>query len=264
MRERINGTVLAWDDVGTGEPLVLIHGIAECRQAWRHQLEPFSRQFRVIACDIRGFGESETGNAEGQLEQYVTDIRELLLRLGVRRARIVGFSMGGVITQRFAIDHSEMTRAVVIAASSSLVNRRASQYHLQRVELAETKGLEAIRTASVEDAPACFAVSPPEVVEAYREVRRAGVQDPRGYANAGRAMASLYEQPVTEELTQVRSPALVITGERDVFCPPRASEIIHSKIAQSVLRIIPAVGHCLHWEDPAGFNSTVLDFLTSV
>lgn len=263
MREHINGTVLAWDASGAGEPVLLVHGIGEARGAWRHQLEDFKGRFRVIACDVRGFGDSETGNGTGRVEQLAADLRALLDRLGAGPARVIGFSMGGVIAQRFALDHPDMTRAVVIAASSSVVNRRAADFYLERAALAERNGVGALRAAAMEDAASCFAISGPEVVEAYREVRRNGVREAAGFANAARAMASLLEAPLTEALAGLRAPALVITGERDVFCPPRASEIIHARIPGSVLRVVPGVGHCLHWEDPAGFNRTVLDFLAS-
>jgi 3-oxoadipate enol-lactonase len=263
MREPVAGTTLAWDDLGTGDPVVLIHGLSESRHAWRHQTAAFARRFRVIACDVRGFGESETSDADGRLERYADDVRALLVHLGIARARIVGFSMGGVIAQRFAIDHSAMIRVVVIAASSSVVNRQAVAYYRGRADVAEQQGLEAIREASAGDAGACFALAPPEVVETYRQLRRAGIVDPRGYMYAARAMASLHEHPLTKELGQVRCPTLVITGERDVFCPPRASEIIAGAIPGSILTIVPAVGHCLHWDDPARFNEAVLEFLAS-
>ncbi|MBI2525704.1 MAG: alpha/beta fold hydrolase [Candidatus Rokubacteria bacterium] len=263
MREHINGTVLAWDESGAGEPALLVHGIGETRSAWRHQLEDFGARFRVIACDVRGFGESETGDGAGSVEQLAADLRALLDRLGAGPARVIGFSMGGVIAQRFALDHPDMTRAVVIAASSSVVNRRAADYYLERAALAERDGVAALRAAAMGDAAVCFTVSGADIIEAYREVRRNGVRDAAGFANAARAMASLLEAPLTEALAGLRAPALVITGERDIFCPPKASEIIHARIRGSLLRIVPAVGHCLHWEDPATFNRTVLDFLAS-
>ncbi|MBI4241436.1 MAG: alpha/beta fold hydrolase, partial [Candidatus Rokubacteria bacterium] len=192
------------------------------------------------------------------------DLHVLLVHLGVDRAAIVGFSMGGVIAQRFAIDHPEMTSALVIAASSSVVNRQAAEYYLERAKLADTQGLEAVRATTASDAAACFAASSAEVVEAYRQLRREAIRDARGYVNACRAMASLREQPLTQQLVGVRCPSLVITGERDFLCPPKASEIIHAKLPNSRLRIAPGVGHCLHWEDPAGFNGAVIGFLSSV
>lgn len=263
MRGHINGTLLGWDETGEGEVVLLIHGIAESRQSWLYQVEPFSRRYRVVACDLRGFGVSNTGEATGTLAQYAADVFELLARLDVKEARVVGFSMGGVIAQRFAIDHPEVTRAVVIAASSSVVGHRAAKHYLDRAELARARGGDAIRELSLEDARACFAFSPPEVVDAYCEVRRAAIQDPLGFANACETMASLRDRPLTEDLGGIRAPTLVITGERDAFCPPVASEIMHNKIRRSTLQIVPAAGHCLHWEDAGGFNHRVLDFLAS-
>ena len=176
----LNGTVLAWEESGTGPAVLLVHGLSETHASWRYQRDLFSQQFRVIACDVRGFGESETGEAAPRPEQYAHDLRALLIHLGVERAAIVGFSMGGVIAQCFAIHHPEMTRALVIAASSSVVNRQAAEYYLERAKLAETQGLEAVRAAAVSDAAACFVASSPEVLEAYRQLRRGAISDARG------------------------------------------------------------------------------------
>lgn len=262
--EVINGVRLAWEEVGRGVPLVLVHGIAESRRAWTHQLASLAERFHVVAMDVRGFGESEPGTSNGRLADYGDDVAALVRRLGGGPAVVVGFSMGGVIVQRFALDHPAEARAIVIAASSSVVSRRAAADYLERAELAETKGVEAVRQASVEDAAQCFTVSPPEVVEAYREIRRGGVRDARGFAAAAHAMASLRDKPLTPELAGIRCPALVVTGERDVFCPPRASEIIAGALLGARLEIVPRVGHCLHWEDAEGFNRLVLDFLSGV
>lgn len=263
MRDHINGTVLGWDELGAGEPVVLVHGIGESRAAWRHQWHALAARYRVIACDVRGFGDSGTGDATGSIAQLAADVRGLLERLDAGPAHVIGFSMGGVIVQRFALDHPDMTRTVVIAASSSVVNRRAADFYLERARVAERDGVEAIRAAAMADADACFALAGPEVVEAYRDVRRTAVRDAAGFANAARAMASLLEAPLTEALASLRAPALVLTGERDTFCPPRASEIIHARIPGARLAIAPAVGHCLHWENPTGFNETVIGFLAT-
>jgi pimeloyl-ACP methyl ester carboxylesterase len=259
----LNGAVLAWEESGAGPPVLLVHGLSETHASWRYQREVLAQRFRVIACDVRGFGESETGDAASRPDQYADDLHALLVHLGIARAAIVGFSMGGVIGQSFAIRHPGLTSALVIAASSSVVNRQAAEYFLERARLAETLGLEAVRATTVSDAAACFATSSPEVVEAYRQLRRGAIRDARGYRNACRAMASLREQPLTEGLANIRCPSLVITGERDSLCPPKASEIIRAKIPDSRLSIAAGVGHCLHWEDPSGFNEIVVDFLSS-
>jgi pimeloyl-ACP methyl ester carboxylesterase len=263
-RAALNGTVLAWEESGAGPAVVLIHGLSETHASWRYQRDALSARFRVIACDVRGFGESETGTPDPVVEQYGDDLRALLTYLDLRTTAIVGFSMGGVIAQRFAIDYPETTSALVVAGSSSVVNRQAAEYYLTRAVLAEGKGLAAIWATTVEDAARCFAGADSEIVEAYRELRRGAVRDPRGYANACRAMASLRERPLARDLERIRCPALVITGERDLFCPPKASEIIHSGLPGSRMHILPGAGHCLHWEDPTGFNAVVVGFLSSL
>ena len=265
MRDTLNGTSIEWDEAeaGAGAGVVLVHGLSEDRAAWRHQAEPFRQRFRTILYDVRGFGGSEAADANGTIDQYAEDLRALLARLGLRRAAIVGFSMGGVIAQRFAVDHPELPSALVIAGSSSVVNAQAATYYRERAALADAGELEAVRAASAADGQGCFARSAPDVIEAYCGLRRRALREPRGYASACRAMASLHERPLTKALAGIRCPALVLTGERDGFCPPRAAEIIHANLANGRLRILPRAGHCLHWEDAAGFNEAVLDFLSA-
>lgn len=264
MKEEINGTLIAWDEVGQGKPLVLIHGLSETRAAWRYQLPQFQERFRLISYDIRGFGESETGRAEGRPEQLAKDLAALLSRLEIARAYVLGFSMGGVIAQRFAIDYPEMALGLVIASSSSVVNRQGFQYLQQRASLAESGGLEAVNGLNRQDAPSFFVGDRRELVEGYLEIRLGAVRDVRGYINACRAMASLYERPLTEELRSIACPALAITGEHDTICPPKASQIIQGQIPGCRLCILPAAGHLAHWENSAAFNDTVLGFLASL
>lgn len=262
MKKEINGALCAWDDSGIGEPLVLIHGLSETRAAWHHQVQEFSRHFRVITYDVRGFGESETGIPEGTPQQFARDVAGLLSNLGIDQACLWGFSMGGVIAMRFAIDYPRMVKALVVASSSSRINRQAVEFFKLRSSLATSDDLTGLIDLNTQDAKACVAENRPDLVQRYIDLRTSAVQDPKGYANACGAMTSLYEHPLTEELGGIKCPTLVITGERDMFCPPKASSIIQNGISGSSLRILPGAGHCAHWEQAASFNSIALDFLT--
>lgn len=264
MKEEINGALCAWDDSGIGEPLVLIHGLSETRAAWHHQVQEFSRNFRVITYDVRGFGESETGIPEGTPQQFARDVAGLLSNLGIDQACLWGFSMGGVIAMRFTIDYPRMVKALVLASSSCRINRQAVEFFKLRSSLATSDDLTGLIDLNTQDAKACVTEDRPDLVQRYIDLRTSAVQDPKGYANACAAMASLYEHPLTEDLAGIKCPTLVITGERDVFCPPKASSIIQNGIPGSNLRILPGAGHCAHWEQAATFNRIALDFLTRV
>jgi len=264
MKAFLNGTTLAWEETGQGKPLVLVHGLSEERSVWRYQVPAFRDRFRLIAVDVRGFGESALGEGREDARQFAEDLRALLDHLGIPQAVLWGFSMGGVIVQRFGVDFPERCQALVIASSSSRVGRSAVEWFRTRAERARREGLPAVQALNREDASGFFASAPPERVEEYIRLRMEAVRDPLGYANACMAMARLGEAPLDPDLPRIACPTLVFTGERDPMCPPRASEIIHRAIAGSRLAILPGLSHLAHWEDPDAVNRTVRAFLDEV
>ena len=102
---------------------VLIHGLSETREVWWRQVAHLEQSMRVVAYDIRGFGNSPTGAADGTVRQFADDLGQLLSAFGTGPAWLVGFSMGGVIAQRFALDFPQLTRGLVLVASSCSVGR---------------------------------------------------------------------------------------------------------------------------------------------
>src|SRR5262249_56982011 len=92
-------------------------------------------------------------------------------------------------------------------------------------------------------------------------IRRQSTGDPRGFANACRAMVRLHDEPLDPDLGKIQAPALVISAERDFLCPPRAGEIIAAGIPDARLEVLPASGHQVPVERPAELSRAVLAFL---
>lgn len=254
---------LSATDTGRGPAVVLVHGLSETGDAWRFQIEALARGFRVIACDVRGHGQSPTGEGLGTPEQLAADVAALMAARSIERAHVVGFSMGGVIGQRLAIDHPHLVSSLVLVASSSKCNDAANQFFLDRIRTGETEGLPGVRAVNEADAPGCFATGAADVVAAYVALRVSAIRDPAGYVNACRAMRTMHERPLIPELDRIRVPTLVIAGGRDAYCPPRASAMIADRIAGAQLRVFPENGHCLHWESPQAFNAALASFLAA-
>src|SRR5919198_787643 len=97
VRASVNGTELAWFEVGRGEPVVLVHGLADDHRAWRRVVAPLMLTRRVVLYDLRGHGGSPLGDADGSLAQLGADLVEVLDDAGLDRAAIAGFSLGGTI-----------------------------------------------------------------------------------------------------------------------------------------------------------------------
>ena len=243
MRTQSRDITVAWHEVGRGEPLVLVHGLADDHRAWRRALPNLVLRRHVLLYDFRGHGETELGRAGGTLQQLADDLVAWIDAIGLARAAIAGFSLGGTIAMRAAIDHPERIESLVLVATSSRVGRGAADWYRERAEMVDRDD-PSLRVALEADTAQVYASAPGELEEGLR-IRRDSTRDPRGYANACRAMHGLSQSPLDPELARIKAPALVIAGADDANCPPRAGEIIAAGIVGSRLEVIPETGHAI-------------------
>lgn len=238
---------------------MLVHGLADDHRAWRKVLTWLALDRRVIAYDVRGHGQTSLGQAEGTLGQLSADLVALLDALELERVDLCGFSMGGTIVMRSAIDHPHRVRRLLPVATSSRVGRAAAQWYRERIELG-SQGVERIQVTLREDTRDQFANAPNEFDDHWR-TRRESTADPRGYVNGCRAMVSLNSEPLDPELNGIQARTLVIAAELDSHCPPAAAQIIVDRISSAQLVVIPGSGHQVEVERPAELSATVLEFL---
>ena len=130
---RTNGIRLAYDDQGTGVPLLFLHAFPLNRSMWASQLAALSQTFRTIALDMRGHGESDAPLWNFSLEQYADDVCALLDHLAIPQTVLVGLSMGGYISLAFARKHGNRLKALVLAdtrAQADSADSRTGRFHL--------------------------------------------------------------------------------------------------------------------------------------
>jgi pimeloyl-ACP methyl ester carboxylesterase len=256
MRARTGDIETAWFEVGRGSPMVLIHGLADDHRLWRKALPDLALRHRVILYDVRGHGQSTVGEADGTLDQLGDDLHRLLDAVGVESASVAGFSLGGTIAMRLAIDHPESVDALFAVATSSRVGSSAAQWYADRASM----GGPELRATIDRDTVEAYHISPGELEEGLA-IRRQSTHDPAGYRNAARAMAGLRARPLDPELVKVRARTLIVCADLDQHCPPRAGEIIAAGIADSTMEIISGSGHMLPAERPQELASLMIAFL---
>lgn len=105
---------LHYEEKGTGEPVILLHGNGESGEYFVHQMEYFSRWYRMIAVDTRGHGKSPRGSAPFTIRQFAEDLRELLDELKIERANLLGFSDGGNTALVFALKYPERVKKLIL------------------------------------------------------------------------------------------------------------------------------------------------------
>ena len=122
----------------------LIHGLSESRSVWSRQVDFLQRSMNVVSYDVRGFGQSPVGAGNGTVGQMADDLAQILSACDTGPAWLIGFSMGGVIAQRFALDFPGLVRGLLLVASSCKVGRPGQEFFNSRIEQVSRDGLAAI------------------------------------------------------------------------------------------------------------------------
>lgn len=240
---------------------MLLHGLADTHDLWRHQLGPLSRRHRLIAVDLRGHGRSRYDGSDYSLEDAADDVRSTMAEAGIERAVVIGLSMGGGVAQMLALTHPECVRALVLVSTSSEFPMATRERFLTRAAHAEAEGMAAVVDATVPRwfTPA-FADAHPEEVE---RTRRSVLDiDPRAFAAASRANAI---RDLTRQLRSITCPVAFVGGADDPARPNRALEIYRRELPDlRTAEILDGASHLVPVEAPDRFNDLVLRFLAEL
>jgi 2-hydroxy-6-oxonona-2,4-dienedioate hydrolase len=257
----VNGATLYYELVDEAEPLVLVHaGIADSRM-WDAQIEAFAQHYRVIRYDMRGFG--KTAMVEGPYSHH-EDLRGLLDSLDVRRAHLLGCSMGGATVLDFALRFPERVGALVLvgaAVSGFEADVGRPKQWDELVAADEAGDLERISELEVQiwvDGPGR---QPEDVPAAVRDlVREMNLIALRNEA-AGLGEELPPEPPAMDRLVEIQAPSLVIVGDSDQPRITAAADLLERELPNVQKVVMPGVAHLPNMERPQEFNRIVLDFL---
>lgn len=260
MRIRAGDLNLSYETYGENGPwLVLCHGLGAGLRSMRNAAEKLSGKYRVLIWDNRGIGESDTAPAGGDysIKTHARDLANLMDALGVDKAIVHGVSWGGVLGLRFVIDYPKKVRAFICDSSSAEVNERAAQNWIARGEIYLKEGPAGLRGApgGVNDGSRAAAARPEPVEGQAGGVARApagggggpgaaGPQaDPQAYYETCKAVASLYEHPMNDELPGIKVPTVAIVGENDQTAGVGGTVKISRAIPGCKLVILKDTGH---------------------
>ncbi len=236
--------------------VLLVHGILMDRSVWDPVIDALSRDFRVIALDLRGFGKSTFSTPEISFEDHAADLVEVCEQLQLSRPTLVGWSMGGAVAQvAAAADPARWSRLVLVDATPQLIADADFP-----AAVAPTAGEELVTLLATDFERGCRAFAAlisPESPEVAASLGGIAARTDQGVALAAFASsASRKLQPLAPSIT---TPTVVICGEADAVCPVGASEFLASAIpgARSPVEIIPGAGHAPFLTRPAQFLSTL-------
>ena len=248
----------AYDLAGpSAAPLVtLVHGLGLNRHTWDALLPDLAARYRVLNYDLFGHGESAPPPAPPTLTLFSQQLRELLDRVGVERCAVVGFSLGGMINRRFALDHAARVAALVILNSPHERDPEAQRLVEERVEQTAAGGPAATLQSTLERwfTPAFLAGRPP-VVERVREWVLCN--DPDTYTQCRRVLARGVTELVRPQ-PPIVAPTLVMTCEHDSGSTPAMTQAIVAEIPGARAVVLPGLQHM---EAPERFAPPLLGFL---
>lgn len=229
---RLNGIRLYFETYGKGPPMLLLHGNGQSISAVRHQIAFFSAQYRVVAPDNRGHGQSQLGEGRLTYEQMAEDMNALLDELNLKQVCVLGWSDGGILGLLLAINHPDKVGKLAIMGANL---NPAGAYDWARTWVAEQDKQAAAMLARGDTS------QPWPVYRQYFDL--------------------LGKQPNIEvaKLKRVSAPTLVMAGDKDVIRDEHTIEIFHA-LPKAHLCIFPGATHMIPEEDPELFNRTVERF----
>jgi 3-oxoadipate enol-lactonase len=264
MGARINGTELEWRDHGEGDAVLLIHGFPLNSAMWGAQFAALSRDWRLIAPDLRGFGASEPGHEPVfGMDLLARDIAGLLDHLCIAQAVVCGLSMGGYVAFEFLRQFRDRVRALVLcdtrAGPDSPDSQRARNTLAERV-LAENTTEPVVEGLLPRLVCSHTARRNPGVTTMVRAMMQEGQPD-----SVARMLLGMATRADSEPLLRsIEVPTLVVVGSEDVITNRGQSGMLARGIRGARLEVIEAAGHLPPVEQPDEFNYVLGQFLAGL
>jgi pimeloyl-ACP methyl ester carboxylesterase len=267
----INTIELGPEEDRGSQPLVFVHGLSGSWPNWLEQLPAFAATHRVITLDLPGFGHSPMPRQEISISGYARLLEQLLGRLGVDAAPVVGNSMGGFIAAELAIAHPQRVERLVLisAAGLSTHNHRGSVTVLPAMRTLErslmaaaawtaSKSDTVARRARLRDAALAVVVRKPAKLDpalAAEQIRGAGKP------GVIQGFEAVLHYEIRERLPEIACPTLIVWGDRDRLIPVRDADVFAELIPNSRKVVFGDTGHMSMLERPEAFNALLDEFL---
>jgi len=229
-------------------PVILIHGAGGNHLYWPAEVRRLS-SYRVLAPDLPGHGKSE-GSGLQSVSSYAQALRDWMDALEIRRAVLVGHSMGGAIALQMAAKHPERIAALVLVSTGARLRVAADLLENTRHPTTFSNAVGWILERSFGPE------APPRLVE----LAGSRMLETRPSVLYGDFLAcDLFD--ISDQLTEIRQPALVLHGSEDRMTPPRLSQFLAGSLPNARLASVPGAGHMLMLERPEAVAAALQSFL---
>ena len=260
----VNDCLVSYNDEGPeGAPIIVfIHGFPLNKSMWDKQLNALKDDYRVIAYDIRGHGDSEIGTVDFSIDLFVTDLLSLMDALKIEKTMLCGLSMGGYIALNAIENHPDRFTELILSDTNCTADSpEAKEKRMNTIISIKKNGVEKLADDLL---PNLFAAesfkSNSEEIAAVKEMIVTTTIP--SLNNSLHALANRKE--TCSKLAKIKVPVLILVGEEDKITPPEAASAMQEKIKDSVLQVIPHAGHLSNMENENEFNSQLIKFMGSL
>ena len=261
---KVNSIDLSYNDEGSAESptIIFIHGFPLNKSMWNKQIEFLKDDFRVIAYDIRGHGNSEIGDVDFSIDLFVKDLLSFMDALKIEKTIICGLSMGGYIALNAIENHPERFSALILSDTNCTADTsEGKEKRMKTIESIKENGVEKLANDLILNlfANESFKRDLKEISAVRDMIVKTSIQ------SLNNSLHALAERKETcEKLSQIKVLVLIIVGTEDKITPPDVARFMQSKIKDSQLRIIEHAGHLSNMENPYEFNNQLKKFIVTI
>jgi 3-oxoadipate enol-lactonase len=258
----VNGIDINYELEGEGpETLVLINGLADDLESWGFQVpDLLEAGLRVLRFDNRGVGKTDSPGGPYTSRLLADDAKALVDHLGISDFHLMGVSMGGMISQEYALAYGSDLRSLTLACTYAAPGPFCSRMFAMWGDMAPQLGVPFVmRDVTLWAFTVPFFSERPDEAAEFEEAMAGMEMSVEAYLAQ---LNVIQTHDTVDRLDTLSVPTLVLAGEEDILIPVRLSRSLHELVPGAEWATVPG-GHACLWEHPAPFNSTLIDFIRS-
>lgn len=252
---------LSYDDIGEGSiPIIFLHGYPFDKTMWQLQLDFLKSSYRLISCDIRGFGKSTDEDSPLSIDLFADDLIQFMDNLNIDKAVVCGLSMGGFIALNAMQRFPDRFEALILCDTQCISDTK--EVKEKRYKIIDEIAIDGVTKFNEGFIKSVFCKdSFNNKKELVKNLHHVVFSNSQHIITQG--LVALAERSETcSTLNEITIPTLIICGREDEVTPLAQSELMNETIKGSTLHVIDNAGHVSNLEQPHEFNKHLLDFLT--
>jgi non-heme chloroperoxidase len=241
-----------------GVPVIFLHGYTDSWHSFEGVLTQLPSRYRAFAISQRGHGNSDRPQAGYAAKDFAADVAAFIKKKNLRKVIVAGHSMGGIVAQRFVLDHPQLVKGLVIIASAATLDDNTAVKEFEKevdklIDPVDREFAAGFQTATITNP-----VPAPYLELVINESMKLPAFVWKQVAHG------MFNYNFVPELQKIAVPTLLVWGDKDSFFPREGQDLLQKSIKGSKLLVYEGVGHAIHWEVPVRFTNDIVQFFDSL